>query len=205
MKYKKTIIYISVVTLAVYLLLIAVSLISQSEKVLKMRSPIIIQSPFYLESRNKSDVSFITKAYAEDKAQDSLVMETLLAKPTIEPAKELSPVVEASVSVSESEVVTYIRSVFGKHADKAIKIAQCESNLNPMRVGDKHLSYMVDGVKHGESYGVFQIRFLKGRPSPAQLHDYKFNIDYAYGIFKKSGRFGGTEGWFNCAKKLNIH
>lgn len=179
MKYKKTIIYISVVTLAVYLILIAVSLISQSSKVLKMRSPIIIQSPFYLESRNKSDVSFIQKAYAEDKAQDSLVMETLLAKPTIEPAKELSPVVEASVKEYVGGCEQYreiVNKYFGKLTDQALFVAFKESGCRQHAVNKNR--------NKTEDTCIFQIN-----AEPATAHDLELCVKRAHEKYVE-GRVG---------------
>jgi soluble lytic murein transglycosylase-like protein len=68
---------------------------------------------------------------------------------------------------------------FGKYGRLALAIARCESSLNEKAVGDKNLN--------PSSYGLFQIRAFKGRPSPEDLLIADKNIDYAYEMSK-----GGT-------------
>ena len=70
-----------------------------------------------------------------------------------------------------------ILDVFG--TEEALKVAFCESGLNPDAVGDKNTAY--------HSYGLFQIRGLPGRPSAEWLLDPTNNINYAYELYKKSG------------------
>ncbi len=73
-----------------------------------------------------------------------------------------------------------IREIFGQSADTAIKVAKCESSLRVNAVGDKRLGYYRRGVLYGRSYGVFQIRYLPGRPSPSYLTNLENNVRYAY-------------------------
>ena len=80
-----------------------------------------------------------------------------------------------------------IRVVFGEYADVAIAIARAESGLRADAIGDGHISYLQDGVEYGMSYGIFQIRHLPGRPTPAELLDPDFNIKYAHRLFLRSG------------------
>ena len=61
----------------------------------------------------------------------------------------------------------------------AIAIAKAESGLRNEATGDTNTKY--------PSVGIFQIRLLPGRPSEIQLRDYKFNISYAYQMYKNSG------------------
>lgn len=65
----------------------------------------------------------------------------------------------------------------------AIAIFKAESGLRCEAVGDGHLKV----GEYGASYGIAQIRYLKGRPKPEQLLDCEFNINYAYGMYKAQG------------------
>ena len=63
----------------------------------------------------------------------------------------------------------------------AVAVAMAESGLNANAEGDSSTAY--------SSWGVFQIRELPGRPEASQLVKYKFNIKYAYNMWK-------TQGWY---------
>lgn len=93
------------------------------------------------------------------------------------------------------DMTQMIKDKFGVNADKAIIIAQCESGMNPNSIGDRGL---VGADGYGASYGLFQIRYLRGRPSPTQLLDPTFNINYAYNMS------GGGTNWsaWSCKKRL---
>lgn len=100
----------------------------------------------------------------------------------IESSPKIAP--RGKISVTER-----ILEVFG--TEDALKIAFCESGLNPEAVGDKNTAY--------QSYGLFQIRALPGRPSPDWLLDPVNNINYAYELYQK-------EGWqpWSCARILGL-
>ncbi len=104
-------------------------------------------------------------------------------------------------NVGNSEVAQMIRAKFGSNADKALAVANCESGLDANDIGDKKLQFMKNGVLYGASYGIFQIRYLPGRPDPNWLLNPQNNIDKA---FEMSA--GGTK-WsaWSCARKLGIN
>jgi len=104
----------------------------------------------------------------------------------------MSPSASMGLTAVEQEIKKYSWDY-----NQARAIAVCESGLNPARVGDLWIT--------PHSYGVFQIRGLKGRPNIDKLLDYKINIAWAYKIWSEEGRFGTTRGWWNCSKKLNIY
>lgn len=83
-------------------------------------------------------------------------------------------------------VTQRIREVFGVNADKAIKIAMCESGLRS------------NAVSSTNDYGIFQIHYSPKRGTYAQLLDAEYNIQFAY---RMSG--GGTnwQAW-SCRKVL---
>ena len=99
-------------------------------------------------------------------------------------------------STPSSDVVKMIEEKFGEKAEKAIKIAQCESHMNPQAVGDHKIAYMKDGKEYGKSYGIFQVRHLPGRPEPEQLVDPQFNVEYAYQVYQKQG----WDAWRYCSQ-----
>lgn len=86
-----------------------------------------------------------------------------------------------------SEIEELICQAFGDECDMAIAIARAESGLRPDAVGDTALSYMVDGVEYGKSYGLYQIRHLEGRPDPSILLDPVKNVEYAKKLYERSG------------------
>lgn len=103
-------------------------------------------------------------------------------------------------NVATGEVADMIRATFGANADKAIAIANCESHLNTNNVGDLGLQYWQNGVLYGASYGLFQIRYLPGRPDPNWLLNPQNNINKA---FEMSGGGANWSAW-SCARQLGI-
>ena len=69
----------------------------------------------------------------------------------------------------------------------AMNVARAESGLRPDARGDAHLTYYQNGTRYGDSWGCFQIRYLPGRPSPSQLVNAQFNVQYAYNMYKSQG------------------
>lgn len=111
---------------------------------------------------------------------------------------------ELKISLMTNE--EYVAYKFGKHTENALKISKCESGGRATAVGDGHLKYEKHGKTYGMSLGLFQIRYLPGRPTPEQLVNPRTNTDTAWKIFVANGyKFGTTSGWYNCAKKLNIN
>lgn len=118
----------------------------------------------------------------------------------------------------KEQIVAYIYEVFGKDADNALKIAACESRMNPETVGDKHLMGMLDGEMVGDSIGLFQVRtgdagVYDKRPwnrakangmtadeFRAKLKDPKYNIEYAKKMYDRQG-WGQ---WHNCKNKTGV-
>lgn len=96
----------------------------------------------------------------------------------------------------KTAIKKYIVRVFGKDAPTAIAVFTAESHLNCNAVGDGHLTFENNGIEYGASYGVAQIRYLAGRPTPEQLKDCKFNIDYSHTIFIKQ-HFKPWSMWLN--------
>lgn len=92
-----------------------------------------------------------------------------------------------------------IRAVFGKDAEDALKIAKCESQLNPNAHGDKHLTYEKNGKIYGDSHGLFQIRAFDNRPERGLLIDADFNIKYAKKMFDSQGWYPWT-----CARQVGL-
>ena len=98
--------------------------------------------------------------------------------------QHVEPIQMQQVTITPREAIeTKIRAKFGKYGDYAVKIAQCESGMNPKAIGDLHLD---NGTN--PSYGLLQIRYFGGaRGTVEQLLDVDYNINKAY---EMSG--GGT-------------
>lgn len=105
--------------------------------------------------------------------------------PAVQPVlRPVQPVVQQNVFVPQ---VSYdrgameqkIRNKFGANAWAALRVANCESSMNPSAIGDRNL--------FPSSYGLFQVRAFPERGTPAQLLNPDFNIDFAYRLSQ-----GGT-------------
>lgn len=103
-----------------------------------------------------------------------------------------------------------IRKIFGKNGDEAVKIATCESQLNPETIGDTHLMFWHNGELLGDSIGVFQIRtggrengrvWNRGGAEFRELmKNPDENIKYAKELYDESGWIP----WKNCKIKLGL-
>lgn len=96
-----------------------------------------------------------------------------------------------------SNIEELIRKEFGKDAENALRIARCESHLNPKAHGDLDLTYEKNGNTYGDSIGIFQVRTFENRPTREQLRSAEFNIKYAKKLFDAAGDFSP---WYNCAR-----
>ena len=77
-----------------------------------------------------------------------------------------------------------VEKYFGEETDNALRIMECESQGSENAIGDGHLKFKQGTIEYGASYGLFQIRHLKGRPSPSFLLDPENNVKYAYQIYQ---------------------
>jgi hypothetical protein len=93
-------------------------------------------------------------------------------------------------SAPPGEIEKKIRKTFKECPDLAVAVARAENTgMIPDQIGDRHLTFTQDGITYGFSVGIFQIRYLPGRPDPKELKDPDFNIKYAYEMYKASGWF----------------
>jgi hypothetical protein len=134
------------------------------------------------------------------------------AKEYIKPVVVVSP---NSQMTEKQQIMSYIVEIFGDDADDAIKIADCESGLNPNQIGDQHLMSFDEKWQEmkGDSIGIFQIRtggedFNRARANGmstdefrAKLKDFRYNIDYAKTIYDRAGDWSP---WFNCMNKVGL-
>ncbi len=116
---------------------------------------------------------------------------------------------------NRAKIEAMIREVFGEDAETAIKIAECESNFEPDRVGDRHLTLVSDetGEVVGDSIGIFQIRTggkgwnraarngMSADDFRAWMKNPRENIKYAKEIYDRRG----WEAWHNCATRVGAY
>lgn len=95
--------------------------------------------------------------------------------------------VKVTVPHAQETIDNLLRWNFGKEAKLAYAVFKSESGLRCGAEGDKHLTFQKGGITYGASYGIAQIRYLPGRPTPTQLKDCKFNIQYAKQLRDKQG------------------
>jgi hypothetical protein len=110
-------------------------------------------------------------------------METVVTTPEIAPTL----VVEKPLNIEQA-----IRDEFGIYGDRAVKIAQCESNLDPTRENLK---------APDRSFGLFQVntygKLASVRPTREQLLDPITNIRTAKAIFDGAGHTFSKD-WVVC-------
>jgi uncharacterized membrane protein YeiB len=87
-------------------------------------------------------------------------------------------------ATNSSYITSVIRSTFGPYADQAIRIATCESTLNPSAVNSQAI-----GNSHAE--GLFQILYPSTWRGTSQASaspfDARANARAAYEIFRRDG------------------
>jgi hypothetical protein len=108
-----------------------------------------------------------------------------------------------------------ILDAFPEDGMNALRVADCESEFDPTRIGDTHLGFFHEGETLGYSYGVFQIRsggnengVVWSRPEKAgisvdeweeKMLDEDENIAEARRIYDESG---GNWGKWTCGNKI---
>jgi hypothetical protein len=145
-----------------------------------------VPKPVLASAKPQIEMPIIGKKYEKPVAKPKYpVKEKARAK-----AQEKFKPKEPARGYTPFTVEAKIRAKFGVNADRAVAIARCESSLNPSAIGDLNIN--------PHSYGVFQIRGLKGRPAPEKLLDADLNIDYA---FQMSGGGKNWKAW-SCSRKV---
>lgn len=152
----------------------------------------------------------------EVKRQPVVSKQTKVAK--VEPQKAVEPKPQAEVQQERPvEVATQTQAVqhpvgcenyrslvsqYFEKVDVALQVMRAESGCNPNAIGDGHLTYIQDGTTYGMSCGMFQVRYLPGRPSCNEMQDPSQNIAYAAKLFAS----GGWRHWSVCSNgKVNCY
>lgn len=99
-----------------------------------------------------------------------------------------SKLTEEGASKTPSSTEALIKKYFGDEYELALAVAKCESQLDPSRIGDTHLSK--------PSIGLFQINQIWHPYTTEQLQDAEQNIKIAKEIRDK----GGWDRW-TCYSK----
>lgn len=146
-----------------------------------------------------------------------------VVRPEAEAVDQAHEIAEAEdgVGVDEEGAVSpdplqIIKKVFGEHSEAAEKIARCESQLNPTRIGDEHLTSKDGDEVIGRSIGLFQVRtggvekngkvWNRAKANGMTVSEFEKkmmipeeNVKYAKEIYRRSG---GWFPWTNCMKKV---
>lgn len=122
-------------------------------------------------------------------------------KKTEQPVKAVSVKEDKPVVVQEQTVTPVLTAVkpacdayddlLARHFGDDIRIAKAvmraESGCRADAVGDGHITYVQNGTTYGMSCGLFQIRFLPGRPNCEQMKNPSENIAYAGQLYHSQG------------------
>jgi len=116
---------------------------------------------------------------------------------TVEEVKSNFPKVYYSADMpKEPTIEELITKYFPENPSKALSVARCESNLNPLVVGDLK---PIRGIV-AKSYGIFQIRDLKGRNlTEEEKTQAEPNIKRARAIYDGAGKTFAKD-WVRCSK-----
>jgi hypothetical protein len=83
----------------------------------------------------------------------------------------------------KQDIIAYIHTK-DWNGDYAVKLFNCESGLNSKALNNNPLTKDFSvGIAQINLYG----NLAKDRPSKEKLYQAKFNIDYAYSMYKKEG------------------
>ena len=127
-------------------------------------------------------------------------------------ADEVEDGVSAKPQVNREDVVAMIAAAFPENQGEALKIAKCESTLDPTKIGDHHLTFWYNGQEYGKSYGLFMVRSggvekngkIWTRTDNVEqferdMKDPKKNLEAAKKIYR-----GDWSPWYNCAVKEGL-
>lgn len=144
------------------------------------------QAPVHIEN---STTRVETKSEAEPDKKPAIKAQA---------AKQKKPVVAERVVKHPIGCSHYTKLVseYSWNVSVALAVMGAESRCNPLAVGDGHLTYWQNGIKYGMSCGLFQVRFLPGRPDCKQMQDPVKNIAKAYQLYAS----GGWGHWSVCNK-----
>lgn len=159
-------------------------------------NPVQAQAPQPTEPIQSEEPLIRPEVPKKEKKQSKAVI-----KPKKEIKKQVQPVKIKTFKVTTtSDIDKLLVKYFGKASNNARRIMMCESGGRPTAKGDIKIQFWQDGILYGASYGLFQIRYLQGRPTPDKLVNPEFNIRYASDLYK----WHGWRPWLNCARKNGL-
>ena len=107
--------------------------------------------------------------------------------PQVVHEQTVTPVVTSTQPDCNSHDALLIENFGSENLITAKAIMRAESGCRPDAVGDNHITYAQNGTTYGMSCGLFQIRFLPGRPNCEQMKNPSENIAYAGQLFRSQG------------------
>lgn len=110
-----------------------------------------------------------------------------VTQPQVVQENTVTPIVTSTVPTCDSFDALISENFGPEHLITAKAVMKAESSCRADAVGDNHITYVQDGITYGMSCGLFQVRYLPGRPPCSEMHDPSKNIAYAGRMFKASG------------------
>lgn len=107
--------------------------------------------------------------------------------PVVVHEQTVTPVVTAVKPACDSYDALLIENFGSENLITAKAIMRAESGCRHDSVGDNHITYAQNGVTYGMSCGLFQYRFLPGRPSCEEMKIPERNIEEAAKLWKARG------------------
>jgi hypothetical protein len=107
--------------------------------------------------------------------------------PVVIQEQTVTPIVTAAKPACDAYDALLIENFGANQLNIAKAIMRAESGCRHDAVGDNHITYAQNGTTYGMSCGLFQIRFLPGRPNCEQMKNPSENIAYAGQLFRSQG------------------
>ena len=99
----------------------------------------------------------------------------------------VTPIVTSTVPTCDSFDALITENFGAENLITAKAVMKAESSCRVDAVGDGHITYVQDGITYGMSCGLWQIRYLPGRPSCEEMKDPVKSTAYAATLFKANG------------------
>ena len=176
-------------------------LLLEKEKTMKKLLFIVLLSALLIQIAPQASPANLNNSVASHKKQTVQAKANETAQTSIPEVQEPSPqppkVTEPEHPIG-CENYRSLVSQYNWNVNVALNVMRAESGCNPYAIGDGHLTFYQGGAKYGMSCGMFQVRYLPGRPTCSTLQIPSENIAYAYNLYKASG----WKPWSVCNKGI---
>lgn len=110
-----------------------------------------------------------------------------VTQPQVVQENTVTPIVTSTASNCDAYDALIAENFGAENLITAKAVMRAESSCRADAVGDNHITYVQDGTTYGMSCGLWQIRYLPGRPSCEEMKDPAKSTAYAATLFRANG------------------